>query len=142
MTGPIGSTMTGPIGCVTHHQNQNYTSIQVRNANDRFQNNAPSQVTKRQSGEECRTLEHAIEISTARSSHALALSCLDVVLNVSESEQEKRRVDEECVVCIDSERTHALLPCGHKCICTHCASNMKNCPICRTRVVSTVRIYS
>lgn len=26
-----------------------------------------------------------------------------------------------CVVCLESERTHALIPCGHRCLCSKCA---------------------
>jgi len=26
-----------------------------------------------------------------------------------------------CVICLESERTHALIPCGHKCLCGKCA---------------------
>merc|ERR1712008_233548 len=26
-----------------------------------------------------------------------------------------------CVVCLDAENTHALVPCGHKCVCNECA---------------------
>ena len=26
-----------------------------------------------------------------------------------------------CVVCLESERTHALIPCGHRCLCAKCA---------------------
>lgn len=55
-----------------------------------------------------------------------------------ESEEE---VQQCCVVCMDSPRTHALLPCGHKCICASCAPRLAACPICRVPKRSIVRIF-
>ena len=41
-----------------------------------------------------------------------------------------------CVVCLDREQTHALVPCGHRCVCASCISavwsNGRVCPVCRT----------
>ena len=51
-----------------------------------------------------------------------------------------------CIVCLDSERTHAFLPCGHRCACEKCSQALLDgamcvCPVCRTPVDSRVRIY-
>ncbi|XP_015376480.1 PREDICTED: uncharacterized protein LOC107170801 [Diuraphis noxia] len=39
-----------------------------------------------------------------------------------------------CVVCKDSLRTHAIIPCGHKVLCEECVNQLldKRCPICNT----------
>ena len=49
-----------------------------------------------------------------------------------------------CVVCFVSAATHAFVPCGHRCVCEECASIVvfqAYCPICRSWVQSSLRIY-
>ena len=56
----------------------------------------------------------------------------------------------ECAVCLEERQEWACVPCGHLCLCGDCVVNhrygangaQKECPVCRTRVQSTVRIYS
>jgi len=52
---------------------------------------------------------------------------------------------DECVVCnalgLDGEPpTHALVPCGHLCVCFSCAKTCTRCPICRTPSSTAVKI--
>lgn len=47
-----------------------------------------------------------------------------------------------CVVCIDSDVTHAIVPCGHLCCCGKCAEAMKECPICRGEKTAAIKIFS
>ena len=56
-----------------------------------------------------------------------------------------------CIICMDSHRTHAYVPCGHLCVCQSCAEKtMKTtrddrkccrCPICKQNVQQIMRIY-
>ena len=49
-----------------------------------------------------------------------------------------------CCICIDKPPTHAVVPCGHKCLCIKCAGKCKalpTCPLCHTTKKSIVRIY-
>jgi hypothetical protein len=50
-----------------------------------------------------------------------------------------------CVVCIDSDRTHAFLPCGHNVCCGDCCAEImagtKECPVCRATCLIAGRIY-
>ena len=50
---------------------------------------------------------------------------------------------DECVVCLEGQQTHALVPCGHQCICISCVQHVttSGCPICRTAVVATLRVF-
>ena len=48
----------------------------------------------------------------------------------------------DCVVCMDAAATHALVPCGHKCVCESCASRLSTCPTCRTPVQAHLRIFN
>lgn len=48
----------------------------------------------------------------------------------------------ECVVCLSADSTHIMIPCGHRCMCQDCSSQiskMQNrCPICRRDVISVL----
>ena len=50
-----------------------------------------------------------------------------------------------CVVCLDQDPEHALLPCGHLCLCTDCLKRTQQwdrCPLCESNVEHIVRIYT
>ena len=63
--------------------------------------------------------------------------------------------DNECIVCSDADRTHALIPCGHLCLCTACADNFLasraareaagdclRCPVCRAPCDTAMRVFT
>lgn len=48
-----------------------------------------------------------------------------------------------CVICLDRARTHAMYPCGHKCLCELCSTaSIKQCPLCRAVVQSSLKIFN
>ena len=53
--------------------------------------------------------------------------------------------DDSCSICLTAAKTHVLTPCGHKCMCEQCARSFRTeysqCPICRSRVQSVMRVY-
>ena len=49
--------------------------------------------------------------------------------------------NEECVICFEAKRTVVLLPCKHCCLCSTCALNATECPLCREEVKDTLEIY-
>lgn len=54
---------------------------------------------------------------------------------------------EDCVVCLAANRTHAFVPCGHRCCCIACAEQLlssKNncCPMCRQTVDACMQIFN
>jgi DNA repair exonuclease SbcCD ATPase subunit len=54
--------------------------------------------------------------------------------------------DDPCVVCQENPKTHALVPCGHQCLCAKCAKKVVmgtqgHCPLCRRRCASFIRIF-
>lgn len=64
-------------------------------------------------------------------------------------EETKPTMDEEvddsamCVVCLENLRSHAIVPCGHMCLCQNCASVVtERCPLCREPMISAMRIYA
>ena len=85
---------------------------------------------------------------------ARAAACLQqpraVLLPVAEQQP--------CVVCLclDRPRTHVVLPCGHKCVCSNCAEQLhceeetdgwtragakSSCPVCRGPVKNMLRVW-
>lgn len=53
--------------------------------------------------------------------------------------------DEEsiCVVCRMNQRTHALVPCGHRVLCIDCLEQLEalRCPICNEDFTSALRVW-
>jgi len=54
-----------------------------------------------------------------------------------------------CVVCMSTEKSLVLVPCGHMCYCEGCAAliqddhreDRKKCPICRTMSVQIMKVF-
>lgn len=56
----------------------------------------------------------------------------------------RARVDQQeertmCAVCMETERSITLRPCGHMCLCVGCAPIQSICPICRADVTERIR---
>ena len=52
-----------------------------------------------------------------------------------------------CVGCMDERKQHAMVPCMHMCVCESCAQRLlevqtPHCPVCRTPVESTTRVFT
>jgi hypothetical protein len=56
-------------------------------------------------------------------------------------EESLEEAKSECVVCLTAEPVMALMPCGHRCACAHCATLLRTCPICRSPVQEAKRIF-
>ena len=51
---------------------------------------------------------------------------------------------DECVVCMNAERTHAFVPCGHRCVCKKCGVDERSfdtCPLCREQIASVMLVH-
>ena len=49
-----------------------------------------------------------------------------------------------CVICNDQSRCIAFSPCGHDCVCAECGPLLPvgaACPLCRSTIQSTLKIY-
>jgi len=51
-----------------------------------------------------------------------------------------------CVVCFYAEASHAVVPCGHRCLCAACAELLLQnagafCPVCRADAIMAIRIF-
>lgn len=54
--------------------------------------------------------------------------------------------DTYCVICQERVKCILLLPCRHLCLCLECASELRHyyndlCPICRTDIATTMKVY-
>jgi hypothetical protein len=49
--------------------------------------------------------------------------------------------DDCCCVCMDGEKNHTFVPCGHLCVCATCAAQCQTCPICREHVIGSLKIF-
>lgn len=61
-----------------------------------------------------------------------------------DSESNSSSADSEeskCVICLDSEKTTILVPCGHYAYCSLCASGIVECAICRARIEKRVKVF-
>ncbi|KAG5485535.1 hypothetical protein LSCM1_07621 [Leishmania martiniquensis] len=45
-----------------------------------------------------------------------------------------------CLVCYRTKNT-VLVPCGHFCMCTCCAANLTECPLCRSKIMVRQRVF-
>ena len=71
------------------------------------------------------------------------LECLTQKLEEAEERSNEART---CTICLDKERSHIFLPCGHLVCCAKCAKQAKNeppnqCPMCRKPIKNTVKAY-
>lgn len=82
--------------------------------------------------------------------HALLSDELDISLTVAvEPASARATQDSVCVVCLESPRSHAFIPCGHRCVCQGCVRRMRTrlsssayrCPICRRHATDIIKIY-
>jgi hypothetical protein len=51
-----------------------------------------------------------------------------------------------CVVCFDAPKDHAIVPCGHVCVCASCAEQLTTtrtpmCPVCRAPILQTLKLF-
>ena len=51
--------------------------------------------------------------------------------------------ERKCVICLEAEANHILMPCAHLCMCADCAKRVKDkCPVCRRPFSGrAVRVY-
>jgi len=47
----------------------------------------------------------------------------------------------ECAICLERAREVAFDPCGHLIVCTVCAEDCSECPVCRVEVRRKIRTY-
>ena len=59
----------------------------------------------------------------------------------TEKEVEKYRSRMQCKVCLDAYVGTLFLPCRHLLCCKECAENVQKCPLCRERIIGTIKVF-
>ena len=78
---------------------------------------------------------------TCRLSLAQAMSIGQAAEQGVASGQVQDPDSESCVVCLDEAKSHALVPCGHRCVCGPCSERLAQCPVCRQAVTMSMRVW-
>jgi len=64
--------------------------------------------------------------------------------HTAEEKKEPENSSATCVICLDNEVNHIVIPCGHCCLCEGC-SDIKalksKCPICRKEILIITKMY-
>merc|ERR1719272_963654 len=68
-----------------------------------------------------------------------------------DAEKADRMAAGECVVCLDANATHIVVPCGHQALCRNCAeryfkvmpapSGRLRCPCCRRHIEQVIEVF-
>ena len=72
---------------------------------------------------------------------------LPVAASATASASTTNVVDDDllCCVCLDAQKTHTFIPCGHLCVCNSCGPTIMNttskCPMCQGASSSVIFIY-
>jgi len=66
-------------------------------------------------------------------------------LAVIEATHQALHEDNECVVCMVSQKQFAFVPCGHVCVCAECADligkSTRECPMCCTACTQIIKTF-
>ena len=75
-----------------------------------------------------------------------ALTAKQRALEDAQAKLERRETDTPCIICLDSDKNSAMVPCGHTSTCYNCSLTLHSrddakCPVCRQLIHRIVRIY-
>ena len=99
----------------------------------------------------CKITKDASEVSeeilnTIQQQNLLLKENLECLTQKLEEAEERSNEARTCTICLDKERSHIFLPCGHLVCCAKCAKKAKNeppnqCPMCRKPIKNMVKAY-
>ena len=112
----------------------NNVAIQINNVNEQTENSKAGPGST-DSGYSSPT-EIEVEHMTEAESKGGAMNVKDL-----QQENEKLKDEKSCRVCFLHESNIVFLPCKHLATCPQCAASLKDCPVCRTPITATIKIY-
>ncbi|CAF1597300.1 unnamed protein product [Didymodactylos carnosus] len=74
-------------------------------------------------------------------SNADSVKTIDKKRKGKENAKASSPVGNSCVLCLESEKGLACIPCGHLSTCVPCGHSLRTCPICRREIEAFVRVY-
>ncbi|CAF1563485.1 unnamed protein product [Didymodactylos carnosus] len=74
-------------------------------------------------------------------SNADSVKTIDKKRKGKENAKASSPVGNPCVLCLESEKRLACIPCGHLSTCVPCGHSLRTCPICRREIEAFVRVY-
>lgn len=98
---------------------------------------AKPEVNSQQEGEQCKV---------SFSETAKVVQVLTRFLLVLQDSQDHERLTKlldamSCGICMDNQVDTVFLPCAHVFACANCAAKCERCPLCRTNITQTLKIY-
>ncbi|GMI02980.1 hypothetical protein TrVE_jg9717 [Triparma verrucosa] len=103
-------------------------------------NKLKSMFEKQQNGgkeeQEARRKREEIERQTEKAKAQAAVQAKQIAAGLDDDDDDD--IESSCIVCFEGERDTALMPCGHKIVCSTCAPLQKTCPNCREVVTECV----
>ena len=91
----------------------------------------------------CPTMEKIMDRFEAKSKEFEKLEIKNKELEKLEIKNKELEERNLCKICLVAEICYVFIPCGHGCTCENCALNrdLKNCPICREKITTRMKIY-
>ena len=95
-------------------------------------------------------LTHQIALLQDEFRHFQAVADLEKQQRLEAEKQAALRREDEidakcCCICVDRERSHILIPCGHLVLCHQCAMSYRGsqnaCPICKAAIAAIYAVY-
>lgn len=74
---------------------------------------------------------------------AITIELSSINKSIEESEDKKEEKDHVCAICLDKERDHVLVECGHT-MCAGCSaviSATNRCPTCQSEITKVIKFY-
>lgn len=79
--------------------------------------------------------------TTATQSCSLNNSELEPGVAEIQRENEQLKASNTCKVCLEKDVHAVFLPCGHLVCCMQCSEQVETCPLCRTKILGSVKAY-
>ncbi|XP_069099293.1 baculoviral IAP repeat-containing protein 7 isoform X2 [Pleurodeles waltl] len=75
--------------------------------------------------------------------HSAGGACASAAGTSGTIKEQLRQLQEErvCKICMDNQVSVVFVPCGHLVVCTECAPELSDCPICRASIHDTIRTF-
>jgi hypothetical protein len=150
-----------PLSLGAGHMSSNSNGNDLTAANDGLDQEADEDETEQDQDDDDEVAEGSgrFEDKPGLRSSECSSICEEDELNASQMATQKQQPDAPtcddldddsnmCVVCLQEERTHAFVPCGHLCVCVECsvlshrqAGGLK-CPLCRKKSFLVMKVFA